>query len=169
MVEIYIDFCAKRSLRPSASQNQMFRPFVQRPPRIGNIPVRSSVRKIITFCEEDMRGNHVPVGNGVLNDRFFRFWKVLKKIEKKCSKCTFLVRITRSSKSGFEPVLINFWWTFLKLWKRGFWRGLRGWKKLRNWRILGALLGVDFMIWLGVNQCFAPLPCTVYLVYFFEK
>ncbi len=20
------------------------------------------------------------------------------------------------------------------------------------------------MIWLGVNQCFAPLPCTVYLV-----
>ena len=38
-------------------------------------------------------------------------------------------------------------------------------KKLGNWRIWGALLGVDFMIWLGVNQCFAPLPCTVYLVY----
>ena len=35
--------------------------------------VRSLVRKVITFCEEDMRGNHVPVGKGVLNDRFFRF------------------------------------------------------------------------------------------------
>ena len=35
--------------------------------------VRPFVRKVITFCKEDMRGNHVPVGNGVLNDRFFRF------------------------------------------------------------------------------------------------
>ena len=39
--------------------------------------VRSSVQKVITFCEEDMRGGHVPVGKGFLNERFFRFWKVL--------------------------------------------------------------------------------------------
>ena len=35
--------------------------------------VRPSVRKVITFCEEDMRGDHVPLDLGVLNDRFFRF------------------------------------------------------------------------------------------------
>ena len=28
---------------------------------------------LITFYEEDKRGGHVPVGKGVLNDRFFRF------------------------------------------------------------------------------------------------
>ena len=62
--------------------------------------------------------------------------------------------------TSFDELLVNFFETL----KKGFWCGLRGWKKLRNWRIWGALLGVDFMILLGVNQCFAPLPCTVYLV-----
>ena len=33
--------------------------------------VRVCVWKVITFCEEDMRGDHVPVGKGILNDRFF--------------------------------------------------------------------------------------------------
>ncbi len=44
--------------------------------------VRSFVKKVITFCEEDMRGNHVPVGKGVLNDRFLGFEKFLKSFEK---------------------------------------------------------------------------------------
>ena len=35
--------------------------------------VRPFVKKVITFCEEDIGGNRVPVGKGVLNDRFFRF------------------------------------------------------------------------------------------------
>ena len=42
----------------------------------------TGVRKVITFCEEDMRGNHVPVGKGVLNDRFLGFEKFLKSFEK---------------------------------------------------------------------------------------
>ena len=104
--------------------------------------VRPFVRKVITFCEEDMRGDHVPLDLGGLNDRFFgvekflksfeKFWKVLKKNEKKCSKCTY--------QCGLLIAKIRFWtshdqvwwtfgelfWTFLKLWKRVFWRGLRG-------------------------------------------
>ena len=47
-----------------------------------NWNVSSSVWKVITFCEEDMRGNHVPVGKGVLNDRFLGFEKCLKSFEK---------------------------------------------------------------------------------------
>ena len=70
--------CAKRSLRPSGSQNKVFR-----------VSVRSFVRKVITFCEEDMRGDHVPLDLGVLNDRFLGFEKFLKSFEKKCSKCTY--------------------------------------------------------------------------------
>ena len=44
-----------------------------------NWNVRSLVRKVITFCEEDMRGDHVPLDLGVLNDRFLGFEKFLKK------------------------------------------------------------------------------------------
>ena len=44
--------------------------------------VRVCVRKVITFCEEDMRGNHVPLDLGVLNDRFLGFEKFLKSFEK---------------------------------------------------------------------------------------
>ena len=44
--------------------------------------VRPFVRKVITFCEEDMRGDHVPLDLGVLNDRFFGFEKILKSFEK---------------------------------------------------------------------------------------
>ena len=40
VAEKFHHFCAKRSLRPSASQNQMFRVSVQRTPRIRNILVR---------------------------------------------------------------------------------------------------------------------------------
>ena len=44
--------------------------------------VRVSVRKVITFCEEDMRGDHVPLDLGVLNDRFLGFEFFLKIFEK---------------------------------------------------------------------------------------
>ena len=125
--------------------------------------VRPFVRKVITFCEEDMRGDHVPVGNGVLNDRFFRFWTFLfflKKIVQSVHSWCGLLEVKIRFWTSFDELLANFFETL----KKSFWCGLRGWKKSRNWRIWGALLGVDFMIWLGVNQCFAPLPCTVYLV-----
>ena len=56
-------FCAKRSLRPCAQS------------KLECLCVCLSVKKVITFCEEDMRGNHVPVGKGVLNDRFLSFEK----------------------------------------------------------------------------------------------
>ena len=94
----------------------------------------------------------MPVGKGVLNDRFFRFWKVLF-VLKKCKVLYISGADYSKSKSGFEPVLMNFLRTFLK---RGFWRGLRRWKKLLNWRILGVLLGVDFMICLGKPVLRAP-------------
>ncbi len=55
--------------------------------------VRRFVRKVITFCEEDMRGNHVPVGKGVLNDRFLGFEKFLKSFEKKMLKVYISMRI----------------------------------------------------------------------------
>ena len=45
------NYCAKRSLRPSASQNHVCRPSV-RP------SVRSFVKKIITFCGWHVRGGH---------------------------------------------------------------------------------------------------------------
>ena len=47
-----------------------------------NWNVRSFVRKVITFCEEDMRGDHVPLDLGVLNDRFLGFEKFLKRFKK---------------------------------------------------------------------------------------
>ena len=79
------------------------------------------VWKVITFCEEDMRGNHVPVGKGVLNDRFLGFGKFLKSFEifrKKVLKVYISMRIAHSknpvlNQSG--PSLMNFWRTFLKL------------------------------------------------------
>ena len=43
-----------------------------------NWNVRPSVRKVITFCEEDMRGARVPLDLGVLNYEFDDFFKVLK-------------------------------------------------------------------------------------------
>ena len=52
--------------------------------------------KVIAFCEEDMRGNHVPVGKGVLNDRFLGFEKFLKSFEnfrKKVLKVFISMRI----------------------------------------------------------------------------
>ncbi len=63
--------CAKRSLRPSASQNQMFRVSVR--PSVRSFSVRSVfVRKIITFCRWHMRGGHTSEDSGVLKTRFFR-------------------------------------------------------------------------------------------------
>ena len=73
--------------------------------------VRSFVRKVITFCEEDMRGNHVPVGKDVLNDRFLGFEKFLKSFEIFREKSTQSVHINADCswlKSGFEPVMIKF-------------------------------------------------------------
>ena len=61
--------------------------------------VRSSVRKVITFCEEDMRGDHVPLDLGVLNDRFLGFEKFLKSFEnfrKKVLKVFISMRIAPS-------------------------------------------------------------------------
>ena len=58
------------------------------------------------------------------------------------------------------PSLTNFFETL----KKGVLTWIAWMKKVEELKDLGALLGVDFMIWLGVNQCFAPLPCTVYLV-----
>ena len=49
---------------------------------ITGMYVRPFVRKVITFCEEDMRGDHVPLDLGVLNDRFLGFEKFLKSFEK---------------------------------------------------------------------------------------
>ena len=62
--------CAKRSLRPCAQS------------KLECTSVRPFVRKVITFCEEDMRGDHVPLDLGVLNDRFLGFEKFLKSFEK---------------------------------------------------------------------------------------
>ena len=56
------------------SQNWNVRPFV-----------RSFVRIFSDFCEEDMRGGHMPLPLGVLNYEFEGF----EKNEKKCSKCTY--------------------------------------------------------------------------------
>ena len=61
--------------------------------------VRPFVRKVITFCEEDMRGNHVPLDLGVLNDRFLGFEKFLKSFEnfrKKVLKVFISMRIAPS-------------------------------------------------------------------------
>ena len=61
--------------------------------------VRSFVKKVITFCEEDMRGNHVPLDLGVLNDRFLGFEKFLKSFEnfrKKVLKVFISMRIAPS-------------------------------------------------------------------------
>ena len=58
-----------------------------------------SVRKVITFCEEDMRGDHVPLDLGVLNDRFLGFEKFLKSFEnfrKKVLKVFISMRIAPS-------------------------------------------------------------------------
>ena len=66
--------------------------------------VRRSVRKVNTFCEEDMRGDHVPVGKGVLNDRFLgfeKFWKFLEIFGKKVLKVYISMRIAHSQ----NPVL----------------------------------------------------------------
>ena len=57
-----------------------------------------------------------------------------------------------------NPVLDRFWWTFLKL----FEKGVCGvdcitWKKLGNWRVWAAMLGVDFLICLGETS--ASRPC----------
>ena len=93
---------------------------------------------------------------------FENFWK--KKSVQSVHIWCGLLEVKIRFWTSFDQLLANFFETL----KKGFWRGLRGWKKLRNWRIWGALLGVDFMIWLGVNQCFAPLPCTVYLVWNFS-
>ena len=76
--------------------------------------VRAFVRKVITFCEEDMRGDHVPLDLGVLNDRFLGFEKFLKKIEKS-TQSVHINADCSQQKSGFEPSLMNFWRTFLKL------------------------------------------------------
>ena len=76
-----------------------------------NWNVCSCVRKVITFCEEDMRGNHVPLDLGVLNDRFFRFWTVLKIFEKKVLEVYISMRIAHSE----NPVLNHFWSTFGEL------------------------------------------------------
>ena len=61
---IFQNFCAKRSLRPSGSQNKMFR-----------VSVRSFVRSFGVrifgdFCEADMRGGHMPLNGEVLKHRF---------------------------------------------------------------------------------------------------
>ena len=45
------------------------------------VHVSVCVWKVMTFYEEDMRGNHVPVGKGVLNDQFLGFEKFLKSFE----------------------------------------------------------------------------------------
>ena len=61
--------------------------------------VCSFVRKVITFCEEDMRGDHVPLDLGVLNDRFLGFEKFLKSFEnfrKKVLKVFISMRIAPS-------------------------------------------------------------------------
>ena len=56
----------------------------------------------------------MPVGKGVLNGRFFRFLKVLNFFEK-IARSVHINADCSKSKSGFEPVLMNFWRTFLKL------------------------------------------------------
>ena len=56
------------------------------------------MKKVIAFCEEDMRGNHVPLDLGVLNDRFLGFEKFLKSFE--------FVRIFSRKKSA-QSVHIN--------------------------------------------------------------
>ena len=61
--------------------------------------VRSFVKKVIAFCEEDMRGDHVPLDLGVLNDRFLGFEKFLKSFEnfrKKVLKVFISMRIAPS-------------------------------------------------------------------------
>ena len=68
-----VNYCAKRSLRPSGSQNKMFRVSVRQ-------SIRPFVRKVITFCEAYMRGSQVPENSGVLKTGFFRSWKKVVKV-----------------------------------------------------------------------------------------
>ena len=56
--------------------------------------------RVITFCEEDMRGDHVPLDLGVLNDRFLGFEKFLGSFEK-VLKVYISMRIAHSQ----NPVL----------------------------------------------------------------
>ena len=88
--------CAKRSLRPCAQSKlecTFVRPFVR--------PfVRSSVRIFSDFCEEDMRGGHMPLPLGVLNYEFEGFWKFLKK----SARSVHINGICSRKKSGFGSI-----------------------------------------------------------------
>ena len=63
-------FCAKRSLRSSASQKQMFRPF-------GSSEVRADFGD---FYQKNMRGGHMPPSSESLKHRFSKFWKKSVKV-----------------------------------------------------------------------------------------
>ena len=137
-------FCAKRSLRPCA-QSKLECTFV-----------RSFVRIFSDFCEEDMRGGHMPLPLGVLNYEFEGFWKKLKK----SGRSVHINGICSQEKSGFGSILANF---FETLWKRSLWRRLRHLKKAGELESLSCYVRGRFHDLSWRNQCFAPLPCTVYL------
>ena len=118
-----------------------------------NWNVSPSVRKVITFCEEDMRAARVPLDLGVLNyesDDFFKFWKILKK----SARSVHINGICSREKSRFGSILMNFFETFEK--------GVcdvdcvTG-EKLMNWRIWDVMLGVDFLDCLWKTS--ASRPC----------
>ena len=60
--------CAKRSLRSSASQKQMYRPF-------ESSFESSFVRIFDDFYQKNMRGGHMPLNSESLKHRFWKFWK----------------------------------------------------------------------------------------------
>ena len=57
--------CAKRSLRSSASQKQMFRPLVS----------QSVSSDFGDFYQKNMRGGHMPLSSEVLKHRFWRYFE----------------------------------------------------------------------------------------------
>ena len=123
--------------------------------------VRSSVRIFSDFCEEDTRGGHMPLSLGVLNYEFEGFWKNLKK----SARSVHINGICSQEKSGFGSILVNFFETF---WKRSLWRRLRHLEKAGELKSLGCYVRGRFSDLPWRNQCFAPLPCAVYLVSWFS-
>ena len=73
--------------------------------------VRSFVRIIIDFCEEDMKGDETLLPTGSLNYGFWRFWKKLKKDLQKLALAT-VIWLFRDP--DLDTVLTMFWVTFLK-------------------------------------------------------
>ena len=91
--------CAKRSLRPSGSQNKMFRVSVRSFVRPSVRPF--GVRIFGDFCEADMRGGHMPLNGEVLKHRFWNFLK-------KSGHCVNIIDKWKIFWTVFE----RFFWTF---------------------------------------------------------